>query len=55
MKPKQLSEVDLARISAVIDFVNETDRAIWRAHVMSLHAPDWRREFDRRKADRTTA
>jgi hypothetical protein len=33
--------VQLARISAVVDFLSETDAAMWRAHVVSLHAPHW--------------
>jgi hypothetical protein len=28
-------------VAAVIDFVNQTEAALWRAHVMSLHAPHW--------------
>ncbi|HUA14326.1 MAG TPA: hypothetical protein VMG31_03445 [Verrucomicrobiae bacterium] len=54
MKGKPLSkqqqrDLDFARVSAVIDFVNEVDADAWRKHCLSVHAATWHAEFQAKR------
>jgi hypothetical protein len=38
---QQQRDLDFARVSAVIDFVNEVDADAWRKHCLSVHSATW--------------
>jgi hypothetical protein len=38
---QQQRDLDFARVSAVIDFVNEVDAEAWRKHCLSVHSATW--------------
>lgn len=42
---QQQRDLDFARVSAVIDFVNEVDADTWRKHCLSVHAATWHAQF----------
>ncbi|MGA9673100.1 MAG: hypothetical protein WBQ94_28130 [Terracidiphilus sp.] len=38
---QQQRDLDYARVSAVIDFVNEAEADSWRVHVIYAHSATW--------------
>ena len=50
LSKQQQRDLVFARISAVIDFVNEVDADTWRKHCLSVHAATWHAEFGKSHA-----
>ena len=45
-------QLDFAKLSAAISFVNEIDAHVWRKHVLSIFRQRW--ELERQHAKKTT-